>query len=89
MGVGGRPGRGRRGGGRLVPMISVTACRECRRARGAALAGVRGARPSPRDGSGHCPHGLVDRTVWAQGEGPGSAPPEDPTTPGDRRRGPV
>ncbi|THJ74675.1 hypothetical protein E7Y31_10060 [Candidatus Frankia alpina] len=70
-------------------MISVTACRQCRRARGAALAGVRGVRASSKDGSGRCPHGLVDRTVWAPGEGPGSEPPEDPTTPEERRRGAV
>jgi hypothetical protein len=84
---------------RIVPMISVTACRKCRRARGAALAGIRGTRASSKDGSGRCPHGLVDRTVWAPGEGPEAArsaetaetleAPEDPSSQEERRQGPI
>jgi hypothetical protein len=74
---------------RIVPMISVTACRKCRRARGAALAGARGPQPVRRNRSGRCPHGKVDRTIWAPGFGPGSEPRPDPTTPEERRRGAV
>jgi hypothetical protein len=73
----------------MVPMIYLVACRHCRRARGAARAGARGPRPARIGEPGRCEHGkVVDLTVWAPGHGPGEGLP-DPTTPQERRQGPV
>ncbi|SNQ51535.1 conserved hypothetical protein [Frankia canadensis] len=78
---------------RMVTALHVTACNKCRRARGAALAGARGPRPSRQDGSGRCPHGKVDRSVWAPGHGPDAdrpdEPPAAPDDPEERREGPI
>lgn len=60
----------------IVPMLRLVACPKCRRARGAALAGARGPQPG-RGGNGYCPHGKPDKTVWADGYGPGSEPPDE------------
>jgi hypothetical protein len=56
---------------------------------GAALAGTRGPQPVRRNRSGRCPHGEVDRTIWAPGFGPGSGPRPDPTTPEEAATGAV
>ncbi|WP_041939396.1 MULTISPECIES: hypothetical protein [Frankia] len=80
----------------LVSFISLVACNKCRRRRGAQF--VRSGSVEPVPVRGTCPHGKPLRVLWAPGQGPGSAPPDDqppedrspgPPSPGERRQGPV
>ncbi|SNQ46726.1 conserved hypothetical protein [Frankia canadensis] len=70
-----------------VRMLTLVACRHCRRRRGAQLASTGAVEAVPDRGT--CPHGKPLRTLWAPGYGPTAEPPEDPSTPDGRRRGPV
>jgi hypothetical protein len=73
---------------RIVPFIRVR-CNKCRRAVSREMDNARkGGAGLPRIERtiGICPH---YKTVWAPGMGPGTEPPEDPTTPEERRRGAV
>lgn len=58
----------------VVPMLALVACKKCRRERGARLHRTGSVEAIPE--SGTCPHGEPLRTVWADGHGPGSEPPE-------------
>jgi hypothetical protein len=71
----------------VVPMISLVACNKCRRRRGAQFHRTGGVERVPERRT--CPHGKPLRKVWADGYGPDAEPPEDPTTPEERRRGAV
>jgi hypothetical protein len=71
----------------MIRMLTLVACRFCRRRRGAELHETGRAEPVPEVGT--CPHGKPLRTLWAPGYGPDAEPPVDPTTPEERRRGPV
>lgn len=71
----------------IIRMLTLVACNKCRRRRGAQLVGTGSVEPVPEKGT--CPHGKPLRTVWADGYGPEAEPPEDPTTPEERRQGPV
>lgn len=64
---------------RMVRAIRIW-CKECRRARGAAMNGK-----GPRPGFVTCPHEIE---VYAPGHAPGEAP-ADPSSPEERRQGPV
>ncbi|WP_261554853.1 hypothetical protein [Frankia tisae] len=71
----------------IIRMLALVACNKCRRRRGAQLHATGSVESVPEQGT--CPHGKPLRTVWASGYGPQAEPPEDPTTPEERRQGPV
>jgi hypothetical protein len=71
----------------IAPLLVLVACNKCRRRRGAQLARTGSVEHVPRQGT--CPHGKLLRTVWAAGHGPGSPPKVDPSSPEERRQGPV